>query len=554
MKSKCLLLTASLLTLASCAKGEEIVSNAAPTLTGIKDISCVVNSRIDFLTGIAALDKEDGDITPSLEISVTPSVEVKDGYATFDRVGEYTVDYKIVDSGGRTTTKRSFVDVVARDRYVGFDMPSGFAKKASGNASFDCCGMVDGQFVVKAKGHQIAEDVLVYKTFSLKRNLQYTFLFRVDSRCEGKVKALADGEICSEMYLEKGEGKLLSFKHIVLGEEEGTEEVEIALALGDVKGDIDLVIREVECEYPQEAGKIVDLTPEYSFLGNVIPRIENGCEGNAWAESDGKGAVLEITKPIEEIWLGGMFVNTGVTTKLGCHYIVSFDLEAREENDYEVFLQRDQWKESHFQEVTLYNPKNGHYSLEVDVDDDHVGPLFIYVQSGTAANRIAISSLRVEERLAPTGKDYFPLEDFQESHRGEADTRFNSKLGSYSYHVDSFARTDGEQQVRSPSFFVSGSGNNYCLSFKAKASAPIEVIVVAPISDGWDPTLTWNRITLSEKETAYSFFFYDPNGECSNRDYVIVWQFGSEGNAAYHNVDIEISDVEICLKNRELDG
>ena len=554
MKPKYLLILASSIMLLGCGQGEaETNVNSAPTLVGIKDVSCVVNSRIDFLDGIAALDKEDGDITPNLEISVSPSVEVKDGYATFEKEGEYTVNYKIVDSGGRTTTKKSFVDVVARDKYVSFDMPRGFSSKTSGKASFSTCGMVNGEFVVKASGQAIAEDVIVSRNFTLKTNLQYTFLFYVDSSCEGKVKALADGEICSELMLNKG-SRLLSFKHIILSEASESKDVEISLALGDIVGDIDLIIRKVEIEYPQEEGKIIDLTPDYSFSGNVIPRIENGCEGNAWSEAGGKSAVLEIKKPIEEIWLGGMFVNTGVTTRLGCHYIVSFDLSAKEEGPYEVFVQRDQWNEAHFQEVTLYNPANGHYELEIDVDANHEGPLWVYVQSGTNANRIEIANLKVQEKLNAVGKDTFPLEDFALEQYNGASGSLKSYLGGYSYHATSFASNDGDQKVTSASFFVSGSGNNYVLSFKAKASSPIEAVVAAPIYHGWDPAAMWAKINLSENETAYSFFFYDPKGECSNRDYVIVWQFGSASNQNYENVDVEVSDVKICLRNRELDG
>ena len=553
MKPKSLLLVGVSMMMLSCSNQDNTPANLAPTLVGINDIQCVVNSRIDFLDGIAALDKEDGDLTPKLEISVSPHVDVVDGFATFDKVGEYTVDYKITDSQGRTAQKKSYVDVVARERYVGFDMPSQFTSSTHGKAKFDTCGMVNGAFVVKASGHQIAEDVLINRKFTLRTNLQYTFLFTVNAHCEGKVKALADNDICSEMRLYEGHN-VLSFKHIVLAEENENRDVTISLALGDIDGDINLVIEKVETEYPQEEGKLVDLTPNYSFTGNVVPRIENGCEGNAWAEAGGNSAVLEITKPIPEIWLGGMFINTGITTRLGCHYIVSFDLECDSENGYEVFIQRSQWAEKKFEDASLYNPESGHYSREISVDDEHVGPLWLYVQSGDKTNHIRISNLKVEERLGAIGHDTFPIEDFSEFHADNYHCVLSSRLGAFSYHLDSFAPTDGEEKVSSPAFFVAGSGNNYVLSFKAKASKPIDVVVAAPIANGWDPAAMWAKIELSEQEQAYSFFFYDPKGECSNRDYQIVWQFGSTKNQQYENVDVEVSDISICLRNRELDG
>ena len=48
--------------LAGCTPQQEV--NKAPSVVGVKDVKCVVNSTVDFLDGVAALDKEDGDITP----------------------------------------------------------------------------------------------------------------------------------------------------------------------------------------------------------------------------------------------------------------------------------------------------------------------------------------------------------------------------------------------------------------------------------------------------------------------------------------------------------
>ena len=163
-------------------------------------------------------------------------------------------------------------------------------------------------------------------------------------------------------------------------------------------------------------------------------------------------------------------------------------------------------------------------------------------------------NLKVEERLGGVGRDEFPIEDFQEYHADGYDCHMSSSLGGFQYHIGSFAKNDGDEKVLSPVFYVAGSGNNYVLSFKAKASKNIDVVVAAPIASGWDPTAMWAKIELTPEEKAYSFFFYDPKGECSNRDYQIVWQFGSTKNQQFTDVDVEVSDVSICLRNRELDG
>ena len=143
------------LTVTGCSK-KEVATNAAPSIVGVKDIQCIVNTTVDCLDGVAALDKEDGDITPNLKITVTPHVDVVDGYATFTESGEYSINYVIVDSEGRTSQKNSFINVLTREEYVKFDMPSGFYYEENGNAKMNRCGMVNGNFIVEASGHEIA--------------------------------------------------------------------------------------------------------------------------------------------------------------------------------------------------------------------------------------------------------------------------------------------------------------------------------------------------------------------------------------------------------------
>ena len=332
-------------------------------------------------------------------------------------------------------------------------------------------------------------------------------------------------------------------------DEEERKNVEISLCLGSIVGDINLKITKLETEYPQEAGAIVDLTEDFSFAGRVVKRIENGVEGNCWSDLEGQTAVLEITTAKEgHIWEGGMFINTGIEIKAGVKYSVSFDIEADEDKPFEVIVQRGQWDEYKFK--SFYSP-DGHCAVDVTPDESTKGALWLYVQSGDQVNTIRMTNLKVEEHLAPTGKDSYLIEDYKESHAGGYHCTFSSELGNFRYNIDRFGSSDYDQKVTSPTFYVNGSGGNYVLSFKAKASAPIEVVIAAPVSGGWDPTLLWSRINLSEKETTYTFFF-NTNG--SDRDYTVVWQFGSMNNQKYENVGIEVSQVSISLRNTELDG
>lgn len=529
-----------------CSK-EEKVTNSAPSIVGVKDIQCIVNTTVDFLQGVAAIDKEEGDITPNIKISVSPYVEVKDGYALFKNDGEYAVTYTISDKEGRTSQKNSFVNVLTREEYVKFDMPSGFYYEESGKAEMKRCGMVNGEFIVEATGHEIAEDIKVNRIFKLKTNTQYTFNYTIESRCAGKIIALADGYPCGELHLNIGHN-VVSFKHIVLDEKEDRKNVEISLCLGNILGDIDLTIAKLETEYPQQEGAIVDLTEDFSFAGRVVRRIDGGVEGNAWSDSEGLTAILEITTAGTDIWAGGMFINTGIELKANVKYSISFDISAEEDNAFEAIVQRGQWDEYKYK---VFSSPSGHCAVDVMPNEATKGALWLYVQSGNHVNRISMTNLKVEEHLGPVGRDSYVIEDYKESHSGGYSATFSSSLGNYKYIINKFGSNDYDQKVTSPTFFINGSSGNYVLSFRAKATAPIEVVVAAPVSGGWDPTLMWNRINLSEEETVYTFFF-NTNG--TDRDYQIVWQYGSGNNQKYENVEIEVFDVQVSLRNAELDG
>lgn len=556
-----LVLVLVVILLAGCSPQGEV--NKAPSVVGVKDISCIVNSTVDFLDGVAALDKEDGDITPNLQITVTPQVEVsEEGFATFTQVGEYTVNYLITDSNGRTAQKRAYVDVMDRETYRTFAMPEGFVAETNGGATVETCGMINGVFKLNAHGGEIAEDIKLIREFTLNANLEYTFYYTVRSNVAGKVKVMANGDDCAELAVVAGEN-VLTFTHTVWQEDEAKRNVEIALCLGGFDGNVAWEIGKIELEYPQEAGKLVELAQDFNFAQRVEPRIDtngntNGLVGNAWPMPGGGAARLEITTPSSnsgDIWRGGMFVNTGITLRTGVTYTVSFKVECvpfplgteRDEDDnFEVVIQRDQWGEEKIK--TLYHP-TGTITEEFEVTDITAGPLWIYVQSGTQANQITLSELSVKEHLNAVGKDVYQISDFTHFN-ALSDYEFTTDRGNFKYVIGQFSSTDNHHRVTSPSFLVAGSGANYVVTFTAKASAPIEMVVAAHVADGWDPTILWSKVTLSQTETTYTFFC---NGNGSDRLYALEWQFGSDNNKNYSNVTIEITNIRVCLRNGEID-
>ena len=110
---------------------DEETVNAAPQVDGAHDFDCIVDTPVDLLDGVAALDDEDGDITPDMAITITPEAELRDnGYAVFPEEGNYRVTYTATDSTGRSTSESVIVSAVERELYMDFSEVSGFKRAA----------------------------------------------------------------------------------------------------------------------------------------------------------------------------------------------------------------------------------------------------------------------------------------------------------------------------------------------------------------------------------------------------------------------------------------
>lgn len=69
--------------------------NIAPVIKGVEDITIPFASDIDVLEGISAVDYEDGDLTPNIQV---------DGTVDTEKAGQYVLTYTIEDSKGAKFT------------------------------------------------------------------------------------------------------------------------------------------------------------------------------------------------------------------------------------------------------------------------------------------------------------------------------------------------------------------------------------------------------------------------------------------------------------------
>lgn len=548
-KSKLALLiisvAAAATTLSACG-GEDV--NQGPELRGVSDITCLAETSVDLLSSVAALDEEDGDITPDILITVTPRVEVKGGYAVFREVGDYEVCYEVRDSGGKYARTTAYASVIEREEYNSALLTNGFSVSAGGGASIISQGVSGNTFAFKATGGIIAEDISLAREYSLNYGVEYTFNYIFTSNQKGKIYLAADGEKFSETHVAAGENTL-TFRYTAekpaLSAEDKTD-VNIQLWLGSLEGEIEIALIRAELTYTEENGGLEELLPDFNFNGKTRDRFDNDggklvLDASTEITDGGKGVKLSVTNTTSpDMWRGGVFVDTGLPLAEGETYYVSFDLESQNDSPYEVLLLCKQWGPDEW--MATVNGANGRAERELTVDGGHTGSLWLYIQSGNSVNEITLKNLSVKAESGGEKRESYAVGGFT-CGGGEVESLY----GNVTYSVKDFGGGWGDNELGSPTFRLSGAAENLVIQFRAKANKKINTVFAATLASGWD-TFVWKNFYITEEEQLFSI-------QCDEKAlegvYKLVWQFGNSANAG--EAVIEIRDIKICLKN-ELDN
>ena len=527
----------SAVTLSACS-GAAV--NQGPELRGVNNITCLADTAVDLLDGVAALDLEDGDITPALQITVTPEVSVENGYAVFPKAGEYEVCYEIRDSLGKLARTTVSATVTEREVYADNLLTNGFALKADENVTVLANGLNGGAFAFKVSGQEIAENVQLTRTYALNTGVEYTFKYYFESSVAGRIKIAANGKAFTEAQVSAG-GNELQFVYTAEGADE-TETVEIALWLGGLEGGFEISLTKSETQIYMQGNNLVEKLENFSFDGKILDRFD-GTEGNVGTVDNGKGVFVEITKASDATWRGGVFVNTGLAIGAGAKYTVSYDIEAENNGAFEVILQNKQWGANEFHK-TYTAGRN-----EFDVTVPENGTLWIYIASGANVNKLTLKNLSVKEHKSGYITESFAVGNVYANNFGGGSGSAKCEYGKIIYEINTFGSDWGQNELGTPSFALNGAAGNFVITFKARASSPVSCVFAASVADYWD-TFVWKQLKLSVSEQTYSIRCDDKAVE---GNYKFLWQFGTSANAVFSGATVEISDIKICYLS-ELEG
>jgi len=531
----------SAVTVFTACSGEPV--NQGPELRGVNDVTCLANTAVDLLEGVAALDLEDGDITADMSITVTPEVAVENGYAVFPEAGEYEVCYEIRDSKGKMARTTAGVTVKDREVFMDNALTKGFSLKTGGGVKVQIEGLNGNAYSFKLTGGEIAEDVRLTRTYNLITGVEYTFRYFFNCNLSGRIKIAADGEAFAQPTVTAGENQI-EFTYTLPYTEtaDGTaasDTVGIELWLGGLEGDLEFSLSKAETRYLREEGDLRELAENFDFNGKVINR-DNKAHA-VYASPDGSSATLEVTEPTGEIWQVGMFVDTGIRLEAGNEYVISFDIDSRLGNPYQICIQHDQWKDS---DAYFIDDAQGRVSRTISATESFSGNLWLFIRSGVNKNNITISNLSVKVK-----ESGYKTQSYSIGQVYTNNGNVRCEYGKIIYDVNSFGTDWGQNEIGTPSFELSGAAGNFVVTFKAKATSPVSCVFAASLADYWD-TFVWKQLKLTTEEQTYSIVCDDKAVE---GQYKFLWQFGTSANSVYSNVSVEISDIKICFKS-DLEG
>ena len=91
-------------------KAEKIVKAKLPVITASDFEAVKINSNFDYMTGVTAMDQEDGNITNKVKVDL--------GNFNIKKAGEYNITYTVTDNAGNTTSKTRKVLVYSDSKYI----------------------------------------------------------------------------------------------------------------------------------------------------------------------------------------------------------------------------------------------------------------------------------------------------------------------------------------------------------------------------------------------------------------------------------------------------
>lgn len=578
-------------------------SNTVPEITGAKD--SVVKAGVEFnaMEGIAATDKEDGDITSKVIIDSTPSLKFNNGKVVIENAGNYELTYSVTDKDGNTVEAYSTLTVSKKTGdavvYHTFDFAKEQKVDAKGwtakvaNADNAKGSLSKGAYVfeIKNPGNGDGEIQLVKSGVALKA-ADYKVKVWAKSTKETYAHVIARDEKASGwatfggVFNAKIGTEVSPIELNFTGAKNG--KAELMINLGKITPNPDnpsdttpenftVTIDKIEIyEISGEETKKTLFKNDFSSAAADSVVVQAGDKAEGKAVIDNNAAVVQISKyPTDGgVWsIKADVVLAKTKIENGKKYYYSLKAKSDNAQSGEGLVESASKYDAcrvNFSGINLKAGEetviSGTFTADKDVDD----PVFRFQignpSDGVTSNTIVIDDvefglLEGDKEVSKTIYSFAPYGRNTENgtKSGYAWETFNgtdedndrgvgtiwSENGKMYYRIDQGGITDWHNKLiygygQNP--FTLESDSYYTVVIKAKASKNVSCGFFLNPLGGWDPRIA-ERIDFTTEEQTFEFTTKDTF--VTDMNFEMLFQFGSEQTANLGEVTIEISDMQI---------
>ena len=581
---------AMILSLSACGgNGAPSGDNTAPEITGVFDQAVEAGTEFDALAGVAASDKEDGDVSGKIVITSMPELSFSNGKVTVNDPGNYELTYTVTDKGGLETKAYATLTVTRQTGeavvYQDFDFSGGEADahgweavigesaEATGELKqgafvFEIAnpGEGDGDVQLSKAGFELEAGDYRVKVWAKSSAPTYAHLIARDENAEG-------WETFGAVWNARIDENIAPIELFFTSEGEGS--AELRLHLGKITPNPD----NAEDTTPENFTVTIDKIELYKITGEeheveVLSSDLTAADAVTVEAGDGAaasfdGGVVTIENYPTEGGVWSIKANIGLggeTIANGTKYFYRFTVNAENGVSGEALLESLSLYHEARVNFNGLNAAPGEdvvvsavFTADRDISDPVIRLQIGNAPEGAASNKITIKDLAfgtvegdketvktIDSFSVPFTGDAYSWGTFnatdEDNERGVGSIW--TENGSLFYRIDQGGVTDWHNKLYLNLTLPADS--YFTVQITGKASKPVSCGFFLNPSGSWDPRVS-EGIDFTTEEQTFSFDTTDTL--ILDMPFEMLFQFGSADLAEMGDVTIEISNITILQRS-----
>ena len=580
-----------LLSLSACGgSGAASGDNTAPEITGVFDQAVEAGSEFDAFAGVAASDKEDGDISDKIVVTALPDLSFSNGKVTVNDPGNYELTYTVTDKSGAETKAYATLTVTRQTGeavvYQNLDFTKGGEADAHGweaviGESAEATGELkqgafvfeianpgegDGDVQLAKAGFELEAADYRVKVWAKSSVPTYAHLIARDENAEG-------WETFGAVWNARIEENIAPIELFFTSEGEGS--AELRLHLGKITPNPD----NAEDTTPENFTVTIDKIEIYKITGEeqenevfssdltAADAVSVEAGDGAAASFDGGVVTIESYPTDGGVW--SIKANLGLggeTIANGTKYFYRFTVNAENGVSGEALVESLSLYHEARVNFNGLNAAAGEdvvvsavFTADRDISDPVIRLQIGNAPEGAANNKITVKDLvfgtvegdketvkTIDSFSVPyTGDEYswgtFNATD-EDNERGVGSIW--TENGSLFYRIDQGGVTDWHNKLYLNLNLPADS--YFTVEITGKASKPVSCGFFLNPSGSWDPRVSEGIDFTTEEQT---FRFETTDTLILEMPFEMLFQFGSAELAELGDVTIEISDITIWQRS-----